>query len=322
VNDATRSPVRMVTTALAAAASLVAVFAMTGQPVTPAANGVAIADVADPAPAGWRWEWYGTVEVQVPDDWGYSGTNAPPCLVTGKARHGTVGRPGVIPTIACLDPVPPLDKRADHMWFDTRGGAGVTAYDGGWVAETRVVAGIAIEVFSDDAVLRSRILDSARPATGGCPAEHAVVTDPGYRPDPGPGGLAAMGPVESITLCRYAFGEAAKPSAGVVLSKSRLSGKDARAVARAIQVAPEGDGPNQPQTCIPEVALGNEVLLLQVRDDVRGQEVVVHYSGCDGHAVDDGHTRHRLTSDVLRPLLSGSHHPDVLAGGVAALVWP
>jgi len=91
---------------------------------------------------------------------------------------------------------------------------------------------------------------------------------------------------------------------------------------RAIQAAPEGSGPNEPENCLPEVAAGHEVLLLLVRDNVRGQEVVVRYSGCDHHGVDDGHTHRRLTADVLRPLLSGPHMPTVLNGAVADLIWP
>ncbi len=309
--------------AVAAAAALFVVFATTGEPATPGASGKDVAG-AQPAPAGWRWEWYGTVEVQVPDDWGYGTTDSPPCLDTDKPRHPYVGRPGPVPDIACAGSDAPPGGRTDYLWFGTRATAGVEDLGGGWAQETRVVDGLALTMLSADAALRARVLDSARPATGrnGCPPGHAVATDPGLRPDPGQGGLAAMGRVESITLCRYALGEHELPTVGRGLSSSLRTGEDARAVVRAIQAAPEGEGPNEPENCSPEVARGDEVLLLLVRDNARGQELVVRYSGCDGHGIDDGHTRHRLTADVLRPLLSGPHQPAILNGAVADLVWP
>jgi hypothetical protein len=123
-------------------------------------------------------------------------------------------------------------------------------------------------------------------------------------------------------VCRYAIGDTVAPSAGRGLSGSRLTGGDARAIVRAIQAAPEGTGPNEPDNCVREVAYGDEVLLLVVRDGIRAQEVVVRYSGCDGHGVDDGLTRHRLTANVLRPLLSGPNAPGSLNGAVAELAWP
>jgi len=130
---------------------------------------------------------------------------------------------------------------------------------------------------------------------GGCPAEHAITGKPGTRPDPGPGGLAAMGLIETISLYRYAISDD-----GQLLSSSQLSGERARAVVRAILAAPAGDGPDVPGDCAAEAAHGTEALLLLVRDGTR--------------------TRRRLTADALAPLLSGPHRPDVLDGAVAELL--
>jgi hypothetical protein len=321
--DISRRGVAIVVAAAAAAVTLFVVFATAGGPPgtgePPAGSGEAPA-------AGWRWESYDGVEVQVPDEWGHGTTNTPPCLdVPGGAdqpkQPGYVGRPGIVATIGCSISVPPLDKRTPYLWFDSHADAGVREHDAGWVEETRVVGDLALTVFSDDATLRTRILDSARPAgttgTGpGCAAEHAVTTGPDAHPDPGPGGLAAMGRVTSITLCRYALGEESK-----VLAGSQLTGEEAQAVVRAILAAPEGDGPNEPGNCAPEVAFGEEVLLLTARDSARGQEVFVRYSGCDGHGFDDGQTHRRLTSDALKPLLSGPHEPSSLSGAVGELLW-
>lgn len=329
MNDETRTSKRVFTTAmagLAAVATLLVVFATAGEPPETAPDRGTPADPGQPAAAGWRWESYGGVDVQVPDTWGYGRTGTPPCLAgegAAEPRRAYVGRPGPLPAVACAGPtVPPRHERSAYLWFDSPARAGVRAHDHGWVEQTRVVRGLALTVFTDDAALRTRILDSARPASGGgCPVEHPVTAAAATRPDAGPGGLATMEPAESITLCRYAFGDRPRPAASPVLSMSRLSGEEARAVVRAILAAPEGEGPNEPGNCLPEVAEGDEVLLLIVRDRARAQEVFVRYSGCDGHGIDDGDTHRRLTADALRPLLAGPHRPGGLNGAVAALVW-
>jgi hypothetical protein len=270
----------------------------------------------------WRWESYGGLAVSVPDDWAYGTTATPPCLPgANPPPRGYVGRPGPVVDVYCPDPVPLLDQRSAYLWFDSPTAAGVRTHDAGWVEETRVVDGLALTVLSEDAAERTRILDSVRPADDDCPLQHAI-TRAGRdgRPDPGPGGLAALGPVESITLCRYALWPTA--AASPMLSTGRLVGEQARAVVRAILAAPPGGGPDRPEDCLPEVALGIEVMLLLVRDGERTQEVFVRYSGCDHHGFDDGHTLRRLTADSLAPLLSGPHEPGVLNGAVGDLVWP
>lgn len=334
MNDSKRISTRVAmtaVTAIAAAAALFAVFAATGEPPPPGPASEAAPERGKSAAPGWRWESYGGVEAQVPETWGYGGSDWPPCMDrSDDQKHGYVGRPGgAIPAIGCTGPsVPPLDKRIPYLWFRASAEPGVRTHDAGWVEETRTVRGLALTVFSDDAALRTRILDSAGPASDGCPAEHAVATNPDARPDPGPGGpdagpggVAEMGPVESITVCRYALGEDNRPAASRVLSSSHLSGADAQAVVRAILAAPEGGGPNEPGNCAPEASLGDEALLLLVRDGTHTQEVVVRYSGCDGHGIDDGHTHRSLTAEALIPLLTGPHQPDHLIGPVASLVW-
>jgi hypothetical protein len=177
-------------------------------------------------------------------------------------------------------------------------------------------------VLSDDPAVRARILDSARAGRGGCPAEPDVRPRPGTRPEPGPGGLAALGPVESATVCRYTFASPGQANGSRLLSAGPLSEQDAREVVRAILAAPPGSGPNEPRNCMREYAYGDEVLLLLVRDGTRTQEVVVRYDGCDGHGFDDGHTHRRITADALAPLLAGPHRPSVMSGAIADLVGP
>ncbi|MGH3880733.1 MAG: hypothetical protein ACRDSK_27225 [Actinophytocola sp.] len=298
-------------------------FATTGQPSARVPLDPAAAPV-EPAPAGWRWEVYGGIEVMVPDDWGHGTTGSPPCLAgeRDEPRRGYVGRPGAIPSIACAGPpVPALDKRSPYLWFDSRAGAGKSAHDAGWVEQTREVGGLSLTVLSDDPAVRARILDSARAGRGGCPAEPGVRPRPGTRPDPGPGGLAALGPVQSATVCRYTFASEGPANGSLLLSAGPLSEQDARDVVRAILAAPRGSGPNEPRNCMREYAYGDEVLLLLVRDRARTQEVVVRYDACDGHGFDDGHSHRRITADSLAPLLAGPHRPSVMSGAVYDLVW-
>jgi len=279
----------------------------------------------EPAAQGWRWESYGGVELQVPDGWGHGTTGTPPCLHQANAQP-YVGRPGVVPTIGCSGPpVPALDKRTSYVWFDSHAEPGVHSHDGGWVEETRTVAAMAVTVLTDDAGVRAHILRSARAAgtvdAAGCPADHAVTGGPDVRPAAEPGGLGTVGPVESITICRYAIGPSS-PAGHPVLSTSRVVGEPARAIVDAILAAPQGSGPDDPDSCAKDVAYGDDVLLVAVRGGAGTREVFVRYSGCDGHGTDDGHTRRALTADVVRPLLSGPHEPSSLSGPVGALVWP
>ncbi|MEQ7126411.1 hypothetical protein ABN034_18000 [Actinopolymorpha sp. B11F2] len=273
-----------------------------------------------------RGESYGGVEVQVPASWGYGTTGWPPCLQ--KASDSPyVGRPvGGIPLIACKEKVAPLDKRKAYLWFDTyRATPGVRSHDGGWAEETRVVAGVTLTVFTDDAALRERMLDSARKVretdTYGCPVDHRITTGPDVRPDPGTGGLATVGQVESITVCRYALDRGQNVAPQPVLSASRLTGPATRKLVDAVRAAPEGGGPNEPQNCSADWAFGEEVIVLLVHGE-REQEVFVRYSGCDAHGIDDGATLRALTADVVRPLLRGPHAPGGLQGQVGLMVWP
>jgi hypothetical protein len=271
-------------------------------------------------PAGWRWEAYGGIEVQVPADWGYGTTNTPPCGRNGGKHQPYIGRPGAVSLIKCSGPpVPALDVRAPYLWFGTTGPDAVHTYDGGWVAETRTVGATTFTVFSDDPALRARILGSARPATGtkdtDCPADHPARKNPDARPDSRKPGLT--GTLESITICRYSV-EGRHVSGPAMLSTSRLTGAETAAAASAILAAPEGTGPDSPENCAADFAHGDELLVLRIPS---GTEVLVRYSGCVGHGFDDGHTRRQLTADAVRPLLSGPHRPMSLVGPVAELVW-
>lgn len=147
--------------------------------------------VTDPPvlPKGWRTEYWRTIAVDVPADWGYGGA---PYLVTGEpdslaacapsamvradgtrdwaqqgpGADGYVGRP-IMLTDACqgyqveADFTPP----GPYLWFDADIDEGTVRFDGGFVQQTMTVDGVKVTVGSADGRLREQILDSARGET-------------------------------------------------------------------------------------------------------------------------------------------------------------
>lgn len=327
---------RVVLVCLIAAVMLVAVVLasrwLVGSPL--ASRGEAQPSVTPPAttqdrlPAGWRWESYAGIEAAVPDTWEYGTTHTPSCLQR-KGRAPYVGRPGVVESIACPDPVPSLAKRTSYLWLDDREAKpGVRRHDGGWIEETRIVGGVTLTVFTDDAALRDRILESVRVVDGsdayGCPVDHRVSDNSLVRPNTGSDGLSAVGGIRSVTVCRYVIERDDQPSPHKPLvAASRLAQPAAQELVDAILAAPPGSGPNNPSSCLRSVAYGNEVLVLRVSGSAGVREVFVRYSGCDGHGTYDGATVRRLTTEVARPLLrDGPHQMTAGSAQLVPLIWP
>lgn len=268
----------------------------------------------------WRWESYRDVQVQVPPDWTYGVPGPAWCAgrTEGETRHvraGAVGRPGAMFAIKCASDYPPVSERENWLTFNSTTQVGVRRFDHGWVEETRRVNGVFVTVFSDDDALRDAILDSAQPIVGadqyGCTSGHPVAEDPDdYRPDAG--GLPPADAVESISVCRYALDtDPVLP----LLSSGRIAGEDAKNIVGAILAAPEGEGPDTSPT-----SEGSEIVVLRV-DTVDGaREVVVRYSGGYGNGFDDGTTKHELTADAIRPLLTGANSPKSFSMAVADLL--
>ncbi|TWD81605.1 hypothetical protein FB561_2721 [Kribbella amoyensis] len=287
---------------------------------------------------GWRWESYQSIEVQVPADWSYGVTGSPPCRVD-KPRPPYVGRPGGVRGVGCRDPYPPLAVRASYLWFGARRGPaavqgtatgarmpGVRAPDHGWVEETRLLDGLNVTVFSDDEALRQRILNSARLIDGadanGCTPNHPLADHPQGGPTSAEG-LASIGVVESIAVCKYAIAvrpeqhEYAARRRAALIASSTMSGDPAQAFVAAIARAPVGSGPDSPD-CIDDY--GSEIIVLKVRGSERNQEVLIRYDGCRFNGIHDGVTLRHLTAEVLRPLLVGVHRPSHYTGPVGDLV--
>jgi hypothetical protein len=287
---------------------------------------------------GWRWESYQTIEVQVPEDWGYGVTGSPSCLIK-KVQRPYVGRPGFVHDVGCRDPLPPLDYRASYLWFDTLSRnpamkasaagsgivdgtrtAGVQPADHGWVEETRLVDGVDITVLSDDDSLRRRILDSARVIVGsdanGCTPDHPLAHQPHARPAL-TGGLESLGSVKSVAVCRYAIGVHASDRRAPLIASSAVTGDAAGALVDAIITGPEGSGPNDTD-CTD--TYGADILVLKVQGSNHDQEVLIRYSGCDFNGTDDGVTLRQLSANLLQPILTGIHRPSSYTRALYELV--
>ncbi|MEV6282854.1 hypothetical protein [Kribbella sp. NPDC051770] len=218
-------------------------------------------------------------------------------------RTPLVGRPWRGPTITIGCPaVPPLAERVPHLWFDEpEAKAGITRFDHGWATEVRIVGGVSLSVFSADAGLRRRILDSAVWTGGtdpnGCTVGRPAVLGDGQRPT-GPG-LAAIGAVTSIRVCAYTYQLPGAPSffrAGL-----QISGNAARQLGDALRAAPAGVGPaTRSSNC--EHPQDRDDLLVTVNGENGVQELVVRYATCHSNGTDDGTTQRRLTKDTMVPL--------------------
>ncbi len=263
---------------------------------------------ADPAAPGWRWASYGTVKVQVPDSWADTthshlwscGDRPGP---NGANRTPLVGRPwrGPVQAMGC-PPVPVVAERVPHLWFDEfEAKAGITRFDHGWASEVRVVDGVPLSVFSSDAALRRRILDSAERmgATdpNGCSVARPGVLGDGQRPT-GPG-LAAIGEVKSIRVCAYSYQLPREPS--VFQAGLQISGDTARQLGNALRAAPPGVGPTMTSSNCREPR-DRDDLLVTAYGEKGEQTVVVRYATCRSNGTDDGTTLRRLTTNTMLPL--------------------
>lgn len=126
----------------------------------------------------WRTEYYLTMQVDVPADWGWGeigfGTNcataatAPPGVPLDPETTPYVGRP-VYGAGEC--DWPPGPPSADYLWINSDQPERVVDFGNGYVEETVSIGGARFTVASDDAELRRRILESAREGQL-CPAHH------------------------------------------------------------------------------------------------------------------------------------------------------
>jgi hypothetical protein len=279
----------------------------------PAPNAPAAADT-------WRWESYRGIEVQVPSSWRQGGDGSDACL--GRKAQPTVARSPVIRTAQYCGEVAPLAFRADTLKFDTVGKPGIRRWDNGWADQTRVVSGVSVTVFSADPALRSRILNSARLVAGtdtyGCRPDHPAAANPRMRPEP-TGGIDSVGEVTGLSICSYLPRTADRNEPPLLFAARALTGADADGLVEAIRAAPEGRGPGNSPACS---YVGFKLFVLVVHGSARDQDVVVRFSGDCGNGIDDGQVEHRLTSEVLRPILTGPDASWSASDEVGQLIAP
>lgn len=299
-----------------------------GQDGSPA-PGSSVTGASSLADPGWRWESYGGVEVQVPEEW--VGTTAGVAGYPAWCAAGDEGAPspgvnrgalGIMPAIACGSNRP-ASSYAQGLELGSQLPVGRRDLAGRWAVETIEVAGVAVAVTSDDPRQMQQVLASARPVRDGVDV-HGCAVDSDLRREgarPASGALPSPDEVVAVTACRYltpvSGSEMELPAP--LLASLRWNDNDAAELVEAITSAPAGSGPDDDNSCAASQRLGEELLVLQVDDGSDVQEVVVRYSGCGGHGVDDGTTTRRLTGDLLQRLLVGPLTPTYLSGVVANL---
>ncbi|TDO58155.1 hypothetical protein EV651_110189 [Kribbella sp. VKM Ac-2571] len=252
-----------------------------------------------PAAAGWRWESYKTVQVQVPSSWTQYISGPAPCTTFANSAVPSVGRlNGWLGKdwYTCSDAVLPLNSRQPYLWFDDNQAPGIKRYDAGWTEETRLVAGTKISVLTQDDTLRRRILDSARPITGtdyyGC-----APTDLG----PQGTGLNAKDPITSADVCEYWHGS--------LVSGSQLGAGTATAFAQRVNGSPEGPPSPRAKGC-GNIDQRTFVVTLHGRAKSYSVRIIADYCSADHtFATDDGTTRRRADGGTLGLIQQGVHKP-------------
>ncbi|MDI6106073.1 hypothetical protein QLQ12_46695 [Actinoplanes sp. NEAU-A12] len=273
-------------------------------------------------PAGWRWESYGGVQVGVPGDWGWDSQALRLdawCIKPGN-HPPAVARPGAgVPLIAC-----DIDREGPPAGFLTANtgwtvGFNPTDKNDGTDHEgdrTRVRRDSVEVIIQAPKQWRDRIaatIHQVRVDDAGCPSSHRISTGPDLRPTP-PGDVATLRDVTSVSVCKYPlpYGSSASPSSPRLLSSLRLDGPAAADQIREIAAAPVGGGLDTPANCAPEVAHGDQIIVLLVRSATGTGEITMRYAGCVQNGFDDGTTIRKLTKGGVGPLVTG---PNRVYGG-------
>jgi len=314
--------------AIVTAVSLMAACA--GQPKSAAVAPPSVrpASLAEPVgdqpvlPAGWRWESFGGIQVGVPGDWGWDdqGLRLDAWCIKPGNHPPAVARPGAgVAAIGCGiggKGTPPGFLIANTGWtvgFDrTDKGDGV-AQEGDRTTARRDSVEVIIQAPTQWRDRIAATIHRVKVDDAGCPTSNRISTGPDLRPTP-PVDVAALRDVTSVSVCKYPLpdGISADPFSPRLLSSLRLDGAAAADEIRRIAAAPVGGGLDTPADCAPEVAHGDQVIVLLVRSATGTAEVTMRYAGCVQNGFDDGTTVRRLTKAGVGPLVTG---PNRVYGG-------
>lgn len=318
-----RRRTRVIGVAAASAAVVIAgvVFAGGGPATRTAETPAAASDSASPPngalPDGWRWESYGGIEVGVPGDWGWgNGDQRLLQWCVGRDRDPIVGRPGGSTEVGCPggesgpDPGTLLENTGPVVAF----GQPLDRPDGPVQVRgdraTLVIGGVLLSVHAEPD-LREQILDTVREVevdAKGCPVDDPVATDPSRRPAE-PVDVASLTGVTAVAACRYSISDPGGDtnSGAALLSSVGLEGSEAADAVAAIADAPVGGGPNSPETCMPEYAYGDDLIVLRISSDAGESQVHLRYSSCDHNGFDDGVRVRDLTREAVAPFITDAN---------------
>lgn len=268
-----------------------------------------------PPAAGWRWESYKTVQVQVPATWTQYISGPAPCTTFANSAVPSIGRlNGWLSKTwyTCPDAVLPLKKRQPYLWFDDVQAPGTKQYDGGWTEETRLIGGTKISVLTNDDTLRRRIVDSARPITA---ADYYGCTP--TLPDLNGTGLKTNERITSAGVCEY--------WRGTLVAGSDLAAGPASTFAQRVNNSPEAPPPARAEGC-GNINQRTFVVTLHTRAASYPVWITSDYCSVDHtFPTDDGTTQRRadaITLDLIQQAVHKPYQPSDLFDPARAITPP
>jgi hypothetical protein len=272
----------------------------------------------DPAPPGWRTEYFRDISFQVPADWGYA---VPPqsdwCAegrdkVRADQRRPYVWLAGSVYVLRIGCPAIPTSLLTEHVEALAPGPATDdvegAVRQGDWWVVTRFAGSAVLVVTSKDLARAERILDSAQVAPKDAPcAPRSPIAGPlGARPDNGLD-LRAVRPVDGVVLCQYQPApDPADADLPSLRAAVRLAPKAGRALVDRLAAAPVND-----RRCERAPVQSQPDLAVLVRITVAGtvREAYVNPAGCPtgggmAGGIDDGTTVRVLTRPACSRLLT------------------
>jgi hypothetical protein len=295
--------------AVALAGVLIAAVLLTrGEPRVPGGDS---GSPAASTPAGWRQVSYRDVVVAVPPEWGYDYAPGSDWCADGggdRVPEGPYvdvsGSYDAVLAIGCTAPRPP-SYDVTHLEFADASADDVPTSEErpGWSSVSRHVGAVVVTVWFDPAHedVARQVVDSARLADvdpNGCAVTSPIQAGHFARPVV-PFRVEDVTSVDAISVCQYDI----RSGTGVpgLLASRRISGAAADAVLTAVQRAPIGGGPDQPQQCSDD-QFGDTALVLRLVSGDELRDLYVYMESCRGNGFDDGTTLRELTPAACRPL--------------------
>ena len=272
----------------------------------------------DPAPAGWRTEYFRDISFAVPATWGYA---VPPqsdwCADDPRgAPRPDQRRPYVwlgadIPVRRIGCGARPTTLLTEHVQAFEPGPAvhhvEGAVQEGQWWVVTRFAGSAVLVVTTKDRARAERILESAQvePKDAPCPPSSPVAGPRGARPDDGTD-LSRLPAVDRVVVCQY---EPALDPADATLPRlraaARLSASASSALVMDLAAAPVNDTSCDPA---PVESRPDLALLVRIWAGGRSYDVFVNPAGCPSGGlaggIDDGTTVRLVTPSACRALLA------------------